>query len=171
MAKITLPKASCQRGAALDIWYHDLVDFDGTITVSRSNGNVILEGNFDLTISEIEAILLASGSITEMLSAIYVTDWLAFRTVLTPVGISESKNIFNDLQMNFLNWLQDGEVWWKLIGGVRHAIFYTNMNGGAVNDYLTGAEIKALSDLDLTTHKTLAEANILIADSWVKFGG
>jgi hypothetical protein len=172
MAKITLPKTACMRGGALDIWYHDLADFDESISRTLSGANVIIENNFDLSITEINNIITAGGTIEEMLTAVRISNWTTFRALLVPVGVEKSIDIFSttNAQLSFANWLRRGEVWHKSIDSVMQAVFYTNMNGATKDLYLKGVDIQALEVLDLTEHMKLADANaLIIADSWIKY--
>jgi hypothetical protein len=171
MNKITLPTAACKRGQALDVFYHNLVDFkynnNVEIVVSVTNDSVILEGSFDLTIAEIELILASGGEITQMLSAIHVTDWTTFKATSTLTTLPWYLNLISGTVRTFANWLNQGEVWYN---ASNEALFYTNPRSTNAEDYLTGSQIKMITDMATAEHITLAAANALIAaGGWTKY--
>jgi hypothetical protein len=169
---ITLPTSACKRGEPLDIFYHNLVDFRYNkgveIAVTVQDGSVILDGSFDLTITEIELILANGGEIAQMLSAIRCTDFGLFGPKLVPNTLPKWHNPITGTAKTFEEWLSwTYDAWWNLAGEV---LFFTNVVGDSMDLYLTGTQIKILADYTENNHLTLAEAQALIVNpSWHKF--
>lgn len=143
--KLIAPTLTLQTGGILrDLYWDKTVGRFSLSGLEDGLGNTIIEGDIDLSVSEIVQILTAGGEIKEYLMAFKADKDILNDTV--PVGLPNRLDAFGDAK-TFKNWFDStAEIWINasLIADSTKICFYTNPIGTTKQQYLTGNEMLIL---------------------------
>lgn len=159
-----MPIAEVRTGGSLESLYYDSALIRSDILKSTTEMEAIAEGVFNMTINEVNDVLVAGGEVEGYLMAIKADKSLFDEVV--PDGLP-NRLTFNGNPKTFDSWLVPGaEVWLK--DDDSEIIFYTNPFAGNENSYLTGTEIKIIHLMPNAEAITVEDAKAETASGWVK---
>lgn len=147
MAKITIPLEEIKITGSLQTWHYDNAIIRSDVNKSTENGSAIVQGNIDLSISDIADILAASGEVEENLMSIYAP--IALLDSDVPEDLPNNKTLdgaAQEVAKQFKSWLVPGaEIWLKDTNDF--IIFYSNPFAGNIDKYLKGSELAIINGI------------------------
>jgi len=147
MSKVTIPIAEVEIGGSLQTWHYDNAIIRTDVTKTIDNGNSIVEGNLDLSISDIGNILAVAGEVEEHLMSIYAPIALLDSDVPDPLPNNKTLDgTAATVLKDFKDWFVPGAEAWKKDTD-DFIIFYSNPFAGNEDKYLTGSELSVINGI------------------------
>jgi len=172
--KITVPKTAAHYGGNLFELYYKIAVVDGdNITRTQNNGNIILFGDYELTINEILDILNEGGEVEEYLMAIRADiDILGdlLPDIENPGATPPIVELPNRMTIDdegtaevraFKYWFGQNCSFWKKDDDTQ-IYFTTNPVGTSVAQYLKGSQLRALFQAYGGGAPSVVDRNLLV---------
>ena len=170
MSIIKIPIAEVEVGGSLQSFYYDNCVIRSDVSKITDDVWATATDNFDLSIGQVNSILLAGGEVYEHLMAVKavigIMDFAVPSTLPNYLKLDGSATF---VAKNFSDWLVPGVEIWKKDDDTE-VLFYTNPFAKNETNYLTGSEIKIINDISPANIDilTIANAEIETATGWTK---
>jgi len=169
--KITIPLSEVVSTGSLKDFYDDLVKIQSESIITNDGSNVYINnGNLILTISQVNSILVAGGEVEGYLMAVRcniglldldVVAGLPNRYTLDVAGSPENRKFKNWFDTSAELYLNDAKT---------QIYFLTNPVGTSISKYLTGSQIKLISQIPAQSIaiRLVSQFNTDIQTGWTK---